>query len=451
MLESLEQDGGDFPRSVALRAARSAIEEVRGQIVAGKPAPFSPEDLEEDVLARARVLAQVDMQNNLRRVINGTGVVVHTNLGRSLLPHAVRQHMVDMAGHYSNLEFDLDAGKRGSRFSIVESLLCELTGAESALVVNNNAGAVFLSLMALAKGREVIVSRGELVEIGGSFRIPDVMAASGAILREVGTTNRTHLRDYQEAINEETGMVLKAHTSNFAVVGFTASVSLPEMADLGKEHNLLVMEDLGSGSLVDLSRYGLIKEPTVRESVAAGTDVVTFSGDKMLGGPQSGIIVGKIQALEKIKKHPVARAMRIDKLTLAALEATLRLYRDPVACVEAIPTLRMLTLDPDIIKKTARRLQARLRKLNLDNLTSKVQPIVSRVGGGSLPLQELPSFGVTLAIKGLTANGLEKAMRDQDLPVIGRIENDVFLLDMRTVGVDEIPLIVRAVESISIP
>ena len=287
------------------------------------------------------------------------------------------------------------------------------------------------------------------MEIGGSFRIPDVMSASGATLREVGTTNRTHMRDYQEAIGEETAMLLKAHTSNFAVVGFTASVSLEEIVELGRGHNLVVMEDLGSGSLVDLSLCGLAKEPTVDESVSTGADVVTFSGDKMLGGPQAGIIVGKAEAVNKIKKHPVARAMRIDKLTLAALETTLRLYRDPVKRMETVPTLRMLTQDPGTIKKKARRLQSRLKKTGLENLEAKVISIVSKVGGGALPLQELPSFGVAVSITGRTANSVEKAMRGLDLPVVGRIEGDVFLLDMRTVAEDEISLAAHAVELVA--
>ncbi|MBI9076948.1 MAG: L-seryl-tRNA(Sec) selenium transferase [Desulfatibacillum sp.] len=449
ILDSIMQNRDNLPRSVVLRAARSAIEEARRLMVAGEDAPWLQPPLEDAVLARARSLALEDMRDNLRRVINGTGVVVHTNLGRSLLPPVVCEHMTDIAGHYSNLEFDLEAGKRGSRFSVVEDLLCELTGAEAALVVNNNAGAVFLSLMALAKGREVIVSRGELVEIGGSFRIPDVMSASGAILREVGATNRTHMRDYQQAIGEETAMLLKAHTSNFAVVGFTASVSLEEIVELGTEHNLIVMEDLGSGSLVDLSQYGLTKEPTVDESVGAGADVVTFSGDKMLGGPQAGIIVGKAHALDRIKKHPVARALRIDKLTLAALETTLRLYRDPIKRMETIPTLRMLTLDLESIKKKARRLQARINKLGLDSLSSKVKSTASKVGGGALPLQDLPSFGVAVSIAGRTANSVEKAMRGLDLPVIGRIEDDVFMLDMRTIAEDEIPLAAHAIEQVA--
>ncbi|SHJ58628.1 L-seryl-tRNA(Sec) selenium transferase [Desulfatibacillum alkenivorans DSM 16219] len=449
ILDSLMAESGGPPRSVLLKAARTAIEDARRSLVAGEAPSWIGDSLEHSVLERARALAALDMRDNLRRVINGTGVVVHTNLGRSLLPSVVCDHIVNAAGRYSNLEFDLEAGKRGSRFSIVEDLLCELTGAEAAMVVNNNAGAVFLSLMALAKGHEVVVSRGELVEIGGSFRIPDVMASSGAILREVGTTNRTHMRDYESAIGEETAMLLKAHTSNFAVVGFTASVSLEEIVDLGKKHDLIVMEDLGSGSLVDLSQYGLAKEPTVMESVAAGADVVTFSGDKMLGGPQAGIIVGKAESVNKIKKHPVARALRIDKLTLAALETTLRLYRDPIKRMEAVPTLRMLTMDPEVIKRKARRLQARIKKLGMDNLSAKVKAIDSKVGGGALPLQNLPSFGVAIYIEGRTANSVEKAMRELELPMVGRIEDDVFTLDMRTIADDEIPLAAHAAELVA--
>jgi L-seryl-tRNA(Ser) seleniumtransferase len=308
-------------------------------------------------------------------------------------------------------------------------------------VVNNNAGAVFLTLETLAKGKEVIVSRGELVEIGGSFRIPDVMARSNAKLVEVGTTNRTHLRDYEGAISSETALLLKVHTSNYSIVGFTAEVSLPEMVALGDKYHLPVMKDLGSGSFVDFSQYGLIKEPTVQDTVAAGVDVVTFSGDKMLGGPQCGMIVGKKDYIDRIKKNPVNRALRIDKMTLAALEATLQYYRDETEALSAIPTLRMLTMPVKSILAKARRLQNRLKKLNDRRLTVELLDGSSRVGGGSLPLQKLPSKCLGITIEGVSANTLETLLRGASPPVIVRIEEDLVVLDLRTVQKEEIRII----------
>jgi L-seryl-tRNA(Ser) seleniumtransferase len=280
----------------------------------------------------------------------------------------VIENIAAIAGRYSNLEYDLEAGKRGSRYSNIEDILCEISGAQAAMVVNNNAGAVLLCLDTIARGREVIVSRGELVEIGGSFRIPDVMAKSGSVLKEVGTTNRTHKKDYENAVNDNTALLLKVHRSNYSVIGFTSEVSLKELVELGNRHSRPVMEDLGSGTFIDFSKYGLVKEPTVQESVAAGADVVTFSGDKLLGGPQAGIIVGKKHHLEQIKKNPLARALRIDKLTLAALEATFCLYRDEAKAVRRIPTLRMLTMDINEIEQKALKLMENLKKLDTSRL-----------------------------------------------------------------------------------
>ncbi len=294
---------------------------------------------------------------HLRRVINGTGVVIHTNLGRSLLAAQALEQIQTTAQFYSNLEFDLEAGQRGSRYSHVEDLLIELTGAEAALVVNNNAAAVLLSLDTLAKGKEVIVSRGQLVEIGGSFRIPEVMTRSGAFLREVGTTNKTHLRDYEAVLTEQTALLLKVHTSNYRIVGFTAEVPLEDLVALGQRHNIPVMEDLGSGSFIDVSKFGLEKEPTVVEVVRAGADVVTFSGDKLLGGPQAGIIVGRKNYIQALRSNPLNRALRIDKLTLAALEATLKLYRNEEQALRDIPTLAQLSI-------SLRELQERAKSLS---------------------------------------------------------------------------------------
>jgi len=435
------------PKSVGVAAARRAVDELRARILEGGEAPAGARALEDAALSLALEHAEKLSAPNLVPVVNATGVVVHTNLGRSPLAPEVADRVAAIARGYSNLEFDLAAGKRGSRTSLVEGLLCELTGAEAALAVNNNAGAVLLALAAVARGREVIVSRGELVEIGGSFRIPDVMAQSGAVLQEVGTTNRTHPADYERAINENTGLLLKAHTSNFAVVGFTRSLSLEELVGLGKKHHVPVMEDLGSGTLIDFSRFGLTREPTVTDSVAAGADIVTFSGDKMLGGPQAGVILGKKPLLDRIKAHPLARALRLDKMTLAALEGTLRLYRDPAAAVKSIPTLARITEPEQSVKKRAQRLSRLLRKA--PGVAARVVPAKSKVGGGALPLQEIPSFAVELSVPGLSANQVEEAMRAFDTPVIGRIEEDRFLLDLRTVFDHELAVIRDAAASLA--
>ena len=434
----------DIPLSVVVNSIRTTVESRRKRILRSDPG-ITAEALSNDrILEAIKHTAQQALQPNLKRVINGTGIVVHTNLGRSLLaPTAIESLMTVVAG-YSNLEYDLSAGRRGSRYSAVEDILCEISGAESALVVNNNAGAVLLCLETIANRREVIVSRGELVEIGGSFRIPDVMAKSGGILTEVGTTNRTHLKDYEKAISENTALLLKVHRSNYSVVGFTAEVSLHELMELGAQHHIPLMEDLGSGTFVDFARYGLTKEPTVQESVAAGVDVVTFSGDKLLGGPQAGIIVGKKPLLDQIKQNPIARALRIDKLTLAALEATLRLYRDEEKAMHDIPTLRMITQDTATIETKATQLSAKLEKIMDTRLDIRKINLASRTGGGALPLLELPSKCLQIRINGMTANALETAMRNNAPPIIGRIEEDSFILDLRTIQDDEIIIIQTA-------
>ncbi|MBW2258943.1 MAG: L-seryl-tRNA(Sec) selenium transferase [Deltaproteobacteria bacterium] len=434
----------DVPRTLLVQSIRTTLDQLRTEILAGD------ELLDEAVFADSQLLNLVSqqvsksMEFSLKRVINATGVVVHTNLGRSLLPESAVKRLVEVSSRYSNLEFDLERGVRGSRYSCVEDILCEISGAEAAMVVNNNAGAVFLSLDTLAKGREVIVSRGELVEIGGSFRIPDVMARSGASLVEVGTTNRTHLPDYEGAIRDETALLLKVHTSNFSMLGFTADVHLDDLVALGAKYHIPVMKDLGSGNFVDLSKYGLMKETTVQETVATGVDVVTFSGDKMLGGPQAGIIVGRKDVVESIKKNPINRALRIDKLTLAALEATLHLYRDEAEAMSAIPTLRMLTLSPRVIANKARRLRKRLNGLGNNRLEAVIIDSSSKVGGGALPLQELPTKCVGVMIERLSANAIERLMRSSAPPIIGHIENDVFIMDVRTVQDEEIGIIASA-------
>ncbi len=448
----------DIPKSVIIKSVRSVIAKLRESILDNNK-NFSDSDLTDaSILSDLEKLVQEDMRPNLKRVINATGVVVHTNLGRSLLTDTALENIVEIAGGYSNLEFDLLNGRRGSRYSLVEDILCEISGAESAMVVNNNAGAVFLSLNTVAPQKEVIVSRGELVEIGGSFRIPDVMEKSGAILKEVGTTNRTHLKDYENAISENTGMLLKVHTSNYSVVGFTAAVSLEQMVALGNKQRLPVMEDLGSGTFIDFSKYNMTKEPTIQESVASGADIITFSGDKLLGGPQAGIIIGSKTIIDRIKQNPLARALRIDKLTLAALESTLRLYREPEKAVKVIPTLRMLTIPLSDIKERAGKLAKLLSDidkpcfnkpgLKKSGLSVSVSNISSRAGGGALPLLDLPSKAVRISIAGISANSIEKAMRRNDPPIIGRIEEDLFVLDLRTIYDEELSMIVSAIKQI---
>ena len=436
------------PRTVVVEGIRRGLSRLRDQLLKREDVPpvddsfFSFEHLyplfqrEVDLLVQPR----------LCRVINATGVVIHTNLGRSPLHPSALQHLIDVARTYSNLEYNLHLGERGDRSSHVEEILCRLSGAESALVVNNCAGAVLLALNTMAEGKEAVVSRGELVEIGGAFRIPDVMKRSGAVLKEVGTTNRTHLRDYQRAIGPETTLLLKVHTSNFRVMGFTSDVSLDELVDLGKQHSLAVMIDLGSGCLVDLSRYGLEKEPTVQESIKTGVDLVTFSGDKLLGGPQAGIILGKKRFLDSLKGNPLTRALRIDKLTLAALESTLLLYLDEEKVFEAVPTLRMLTLTPKQLSRRGRRLLRRWADLANKGVKLSLREDTSQVGGGALPLQELPTLVLAVKPFHLSVNDLETNLRMGEPPVISRISKDELILDMRTVFDEEIPLLATAVE-----
>ncbi len=432
------------PRSVLTKSARYVVEQVRKEILAGEKT-LSEEDLGKDrILLRVKDRVKEALKPNLIPVVNVTGIVVHTNLGRSILAPAALENLIAINSGYSNLEFDLKKGRRGSRYTAVEDVLCEISGAESALVVNNNASAVLISLETIAKGREAIVSRGELVEIGGSFRIPEVMAKSGAILKEVGATNRTHPWDYENAIDENTALLLKVHTSNYSIVGFTSAVSLHEMVQIGARHGITVMEDLGSGVFIDFSRYGLTKEPTVQESVAAGADVVTFSGDKLLGGPQAGIILGKKKILDRIKKNPINRAVRIDKMTLAALESTLALYRDPVRAVETIPTLAMILGPISEIEHKAARLLALLETLRSPEISFRLADPVSKAGGGSLPLLNLPSKGVAVKTRNMSVNALERFMRNHEPPIIGRIEDDVFVMDMRTARLEDLDIIANA-------
>ena len=430
-------DNTEAPMTLVKSAVREILGEQRAAILAGDLVLL--QDLDQDVLVlkfEERIALKTGL--NFRSVINGTGVVVHTNLGRSVLPKIAMESIQRVGSGYSNLEFDLTTGRRGSRYSLVEGLLCDLTGAEAALVVNNNAAAVFLVLDTLANGREVVISRGQLVEIGGSFRIPDVMAKSGAVMVEIGTTNRTHLHDYEAAINDQTSLLLKVHTSNFKVIGFTSEVLLADMVDLGARMGIPVMEDLGSGCLVDLSRYGLHKEPTVSELMKTGVDVLTFSGDKLLGGPQAGVILGEKEIIDRVKKNPLNRALRIDKFTLAGLESVLRLYFDEKMALQTIPTLTMLTMPLKTIEKRARRLLRKIKHIPAEICGISLVKTESRAGGGALPEQGLASSAVALAPGSMTVNDLELKLRSADPPVIGRIEDDRFILDMRTVADNEL-------------
>ena len=388
---------------------------------------------EEAILDRIEQRISIDSRPGHVRVVNATGTILHTNLGRALLSQAALDAMLAVAAQPINLEFDLAAGKRGKREETLEALLIDLTGAEAATVVNNNAAAVLLGLNTLAEGKEVIVSRGELIEIGGAFRIPEIMAKSGAILREVGATNRTHPADYENAINDKTALLLKVHTSNYKVVGFTAEVTLEQLVAIGKKHQLPVMEDLGSGALIDLSKYGLPKEPIVAERIQAGADLVSFSGDKILGGPQAGLLVGKKSWIGRINKNHLQRALRCGKLTLAALEATLRQYRQSPNIVQEIPTLRAFTRPMDEIRALGEALVPRLAAALGPSFRVQLKESTAQIGSGALPTEELPTAVVSVEHAKLSANAIAQKFRAANPPIIGRIKEDRFLLDLRTI------------------
>lgn len=409
------------------------------------PRELDPAALENEA---AQVLTRAS-RPSLVRVINASGVIIHTNLGRSPLGAAAREQILTAAACYTNLEYDLEEGQRGSRQVHFERLVPEITGAEACLVVNNNAAGVFLALSALAKDREVVVSRGQLVEIGGSFRMPDIMAASGALLREVGTTNKTYLSDYEKAITSQTAMLLKVHPSNFKLLGFTQEVPLPELVALGRRYGLAIMEDLGSGCLVDLSRYGLEKEPTVQEAVASDADLILFSGDKLLGGPQAGLILGKADVVQQLKLHPLTRALRPDKLTLAGLEATFRLYLNESEAVSGIPTLNMLTTPVSEVNLVAQRLARTIRRRWPGRFRVAVQDHTSRSGGGALPMVPIPSRALALELPPLAPHQLEERLRAASPPVIARLEHDRLLLDVRTLLPEDFPLLLQVLGEVA--
>ena len=418
-----------YNRDYVTQKFRAALDQLRANIRQGKGQLLN----DDAILDQVEAQIQMESRPGHIRVVNATGTILHTNLGRALLSRAAIDAMVAVAGTPINLEYDLVAGKRGKREETLQQLLVDLTGAEAATVVNNNAAAVLLGLNSLAQGKEVIVSRGELIEIGGAFRIPEIMAKSGAILREVGATNRTHPADYEDAINENTALLLKVHTSNYKVVGFTAEVTLEQMVAIGKQHSLPVMEDLGSGALIDLSKYGLPKEPLVGERIAAGADVVTFSGDKILGGPQAGLMVGKKELIGKINKNHLQRALRCGKLTLAALEATLRRYRQSPNIVPEIPTLPAFTRPVDEVRAMGQSVLPRLETALGKDFQLALQDSTSQIGSGAMPTEELPTVVITIESTKFSANAIAKKFRQADPPIIGRIQDDKFLLDLRTI------------------
>jgi L-seryl-tRNA(Ser) seleniumtransferase len=441
--EVLVAAAAEMPRTVLVAAVRDTLAEAR-ELLKSEPGGIAPElgALAELVVERARQ----DSAPLLRRVLNATGVVLHTNLGRAPLAERARRAVASVAAGYSSLEYDLEAGERGDRGLGPERWLMRLTGAESALVVNNGAGAILLALAGLAAGKKVIVSRGELVEIGGSFRVPEIMELSGATLVEVGATNRTHLRDYKKALErhgKDVGAILRVHRSNFRMQGFVKQPELGELAELAKEHHVPLVEDLGSGALVDLSAFGLEREPTVAESLEAGVSVVTCSGDKLLGGSQAGIVLGTRVQLTKIRKHPLARALRVDKLALAALESTLSLYAEPERARAEIPTLAMLSATPAELGERADRLLHELTA-RVAGLAGKVVDGEGEVGGGSMPLQKLPGPVVALEHPELSADELEQRARAAEPPVIGIIRDGRYRLDVRTLSETEIAVAATA-------
>ena len=437
--------------------ARALLEALRADALAGTlPATA----LETDALGTALdARIQARLAPRLRAVLNLTGTVIHTNLGRALLADAALQRLVTLMAAPNNLEYDLASGGRGDRDSIVEELLCTITGAPAATVVNNNAAAVLLTIAALAREREVIVSRGELVEIGGAFRMPDVMAAAGARLVEVGTTNRTHAHDYERAINPNTALLMKVHASNYALQGYTAAVDEAALAAIAHAHGVPLATDLGSGSLVDLARWGLPREPLPQEMLAAGCDVVTFSGDKLLGGPQAGLIVGTKEIVGRIRRFPMKRALRVSKLPLAALEATLALYRDPDRLTETLPTLRLLTRPLAAIQALAESLRAPMAAALSPRFTVEVAAMQGQIGSGSLPVELLASAGLAIAPagtakkgRGTALDGLARALRGLPLPILGRIADDRLLLDLRcledpTGFADQLPALAAALSA----
>lgn len=436
----------EIPRKLVMDSIREETDLIRSKIKDGKSLEEIRNDIENLSLSiEERALKKYSLK--LRRVINATGVVIHTNLGRSLLNEEVLENVKNTSIYYSNLEFDLESGTRGSRYSHLEDIIAKTTGAESSMVVNNNAAAVLLALSTMCKGKEVIVSRGELVEIGGSFRVPDVMEQSGGELVSVGTTNKTHIWDYENAINENTAALLKVHTSNYRIVGFTSSVEASELKELKDKYNIPLIEDLGSGVLIDLSKYGLEYEPTVQDSLNNGVDIVTFSGDKLLGGPQAGIIVGKKEYIDKMKKNPLTRALRVDKFTISALESTLRQFLSEEVAVKKIPTLKMITMSLYEIDEKAQILKQLIENKNINKiLDMDIVDEYSQVGGGSLPTERLNTKCLVIKVKDISIQKFESKLRNLDIPIIPRVYKEKVYFDLRTIGKEELDIVSDGIE-----
>ena len=443
LLDEIKELINTYTEVAVKSAIKQYIEEVK-QAILNEELTEVP-SLSKIVGEVAKIVEKED-KNSLRRVINATGTILHTNLGRSLLSEKIKENIESVAFNYSNLEFDIDNKKRGSRYVHLIDIIKKLTGAEDVLVVNNNAAAVLLTLNTLVKDQEIIVSRGELVEIGGAFRIPEIIKLSGGVPVEVGTTNKTHLKDYENAITEETGALLKVHTSNYKILGFTESVSNEEISYLARENELVSINDLGSGQFVDFSKFGLPYEPTVKEILDSGIDIVTFSGDKLLGGPQAGIIVGKKKYIEKMKKNQLTRALRVDKMTLASLEATLKLYLDEKDALEHIPTLHMISLSKERLFGKADVLKTKLSSLDFD---IRIEEDKAEVGGGSYPASYLESVAVKLTHRKLHATEIERKLLEVEIPIITRIKDNSIILDMRTLRTREFDIVKAALEEVT--
>lgn len=442
-LQSVNKLIEENSRTIVLESLREAIEFYRNGILKGNVDSLNT----EQVLDFAVHTLESKNKMHLERVINATGTVIHTNLGRSLLGKKAIENVITVAGSYNNLEYDIESGKRGSRYSHIEDIIKKVTGAEAAMVVNNNAAAIMLVLDTLSKEKEVIVSRGELVEIGGSFRIPEVMKFSGAKLVEIGTTNRTHLYDYENNIRENTGVLLKVHTSNFKVLGFTEGVSLEHLVELGEKHEIPVVEDIGSGVLIDFGKYGFTYEPTVQDSIKKGIDVVTFSGDKMLGGPQAGIIVGKKKYIDRMKKNQLTRALRVDKMTLAALEGTLKYYVDEKEAIDNIPSLNMILMPKEEVKKKCILLKRKLQS-KTQEFKFYIDKGESMVGGGSMPTEKIETYVVKVTSEKFSPEDMERKLRLGGTPLIARVYNDELVLDGRTLFKEDFDEIVQCFKAI---
>lgn len=442
-------DEENYPRQYIIDIAREELQKLRDRVLSAADHELSDINIDPDSLAEtiARRI-RLQFKPSVSPAINAAGIILHTALGRAPLCQEAQDAVARAIKNYCTLAIDRQTGKRGDRYAHVEELLCYLTGAEAALVVNNNAGATMLVLNTMAYRKEVIISRGQLIEIGGSFRIPDVMERSGAAMVEVGTTNKTHLYDYERAINENTGILLRVHTSNYQVVGFTSEVPLKNLVLLGHDHNLPVVDDIGSGCLIDFRKYGLPQEPMVQDSIKAGADIVTFSGDKILGGPQSGIIIGKQKYISRIKKNPLARALRCDKLTYAALEATLKLFLDEVHLPDRHPVLRLLTTPVKKLASRARTFKRHLKEALAAKCEINVIDGFSQMGSGSLPAHYLPTKLVSLKPIEISVDAFAAKLRDNEQPIFVRIAEDEVLLDFRTIGEDETKIVEEAVRKI---